>query len=314
MPSVPQLVLFDFDLGGHHGSYIQHLITYWQKHNFPGCLQIVVRPEFFQIHTDPVRLAACDQRSNVKFTAITQTEANRIDQGQSRWERFVGNFRRWQLFRKYATELAATHALFLYFDRCQLPLALGARSPCPFSGIYFRPTFHYEAFPAFDPSWYHPMQLIKERMILNQVLKHPQLKTLFCLDPFAIQNLQQMSRSVKVTHLPDPVSLPNQADLNSEQLRKRLAIQPHRQIFLLFGALDERKGIDQVLRAIAQLPNELCDKLCLLLAGGTHPKEQDRIRTQINETCAKKPVQIVTEYQFIPEAEVLSYFHLAEGV
>jgi len=314
LDSYPKLVLFDFDLGGHHGSYIQHLIEYWYKQNFPGSLEIVVRPEFFDLHTDPVELASHYQSSNLKFTAITQDEAHSIDQGQSSFDRFIRKFKRWQLFRKYATCLGATHALFLYFDSCELPLAFGAKAPCPFSGIYFRPTFHYREFPRYHPSQRERIQQIRERIILNRILKNPQLKTIFCLDPFAVKHLEQMSGSVKVTYLPDPVQLKNTPSIKPEQLRQRLEIQSNRKIFLLFGALDGRKGIDQLLEAVALLSNEVCTKICLVLAGGTHPNEQARIRDQIGKTCANKSVQIVEDYRFIPEAEVPAYFQLADVV
>jgi len=314
LDSYPKLVLFDFDLGGHHGSYIQHLIEYWYKQHFPGSLEIVVRPEFFDLHTDPVELASHYQSSNLKFTAITQDEAYSIDQGQSSFDRFIRKFKRWELFRKYATYLGANHALFLYFDSCELPLAFGAKAPCPFSGIYFRPTFHYREFPRYHPSGKERIQQIRERIILNRILKNPQLKTIFCLDPFAVKHLEQMSGSVKVTYLPDPVQLKNTPSITPEQLQQRLEIQSNRKIFLLFGALDGRKGIDQLLEAVALLSNEVCTKICLVLAGGTHPNEQARIRDQIGKTCANKSVQIVEDYRFIPEAEVPAYFQLADVV
>ena len=310
----PKLMLFDLDLGGHHGSYIQHLIEYWCSNHLPGSMDIVVRPEFFDIHTDPVDLVVRAQLSTLNFISITRDEADSLNKGKSSFERFTRNFRRWKLFCKYAKQLSVTHALHLYFDTYELPSALGTKAPCPFSGIYFRPTFHYDEFAGYTPSWQTKLQQIKEKVILNRVFQHPQLQTLFCLDPFAVNHLKKFSDKVDVAHLPDPVQLYTLSSSTSDNLRQTLGIQTNRQIFLLFGALDGRKGIDQLLDSMTLLPDKECETLCLLLAGGTRLEEQVRIRTQVADICREKPVQIVEDYRFIAEAEVPAYFDIADVV
>lgn len=310
----PNFMLLDLDLGGHHGSYIQHLIEYWHRERLPGNLDIVVRPEFFGIHVDPINLVSKYSIQNVRFIAISQDETTKIDRGNSSLERFFRNLQRWKLCCKYARQLKSSHILLLYFDVCELPLAFGANAPCPFSGIYFRPTFHYGDFASSPSSWRERIQRVKERMVLNRIFQHQQLQNLFCLDPLAVKSLRQFSRQKVITHLPDPVQLDGCSSFTVEQLKKRLGIQPNRQIFLLFGALDSRKGIDQLLEALRLVPRPLCEKLCLILAGGTHAREQARIHDRVAQVAQIQPVQIIEDYRFIPEAEVSAYFQLADVV
>ncbi|PSB59242.1 glycosyl transferase family 1 [Chamaesiphon polymorphus CCALA 037] len=307
-------MLFDMDLGGHHGSYIQHLIEYWYKQELRGSLEIVVRPEFLQIHSDPVKLAAEYQLSNIQFTVITQDEAKTLNAGRSSLDRFTRNFQRWKLFCKYATQCKATHALHLYFDTCELPLAFGIGAPCPFSGIYFRPTFHYGEFEGYTPSWQDRLQQFKEKIILTRVLQHPQLTTLFCLDPFAVKQFDRFHTQVNVVHLADPVQLEDRSGIAPAQLQSQLGIAPNRQILLLFGALSRRKGIDELLDAISLLPTDMCSQICLLLVGGTNAVEQARIQAQVAQVCQTHPVQIVEHYDFVPEDHVSVYFQLADIV
>lgn len=317
MPQLTQapssrLMLFDLDLGGHHGTYIQHLIEYWHKQRLPGRLEIVVHPEFFHIHRDPINLAAKYQLSNLQFTAITQDEADTLNSGLSSVDRFTRNFQRWKLFCKYATQLQATHALHLYFDTCELPLAFGMSAPCPFSGIYFRPTFHYGEFEGDRSSWQDRIQQFKEKIILARVLQHPQLKTLFCLDPFAVKHFDRFRTQVNTIHLPDPVQLDDRSDIAPAQLRAQLGIADNRQVLLLFGALDGRKGIYELLDAILLLPADICNQICLLLVGSTNKAERARIRDRVDRVCQTQPIQVVEHYDFVPENHVSTYFQMAD--
>jgi glycosyltransferase involved in cell wall biosynthesis len=312
--NLSKILLFDLDLGGHHGSYIQHLIEYWYQEKLAGSLEIVVRPEFLEIHLDAVNLATKYQLQNFKFTALTETETASLNPGRSSLDRFTRNFQRWKLFCKYATQFKATHVLHLYFDTCQIPLAFGMSAPCPFSGIYFRPTFHYGEFEGYTPSWQEQIQQFKEKIILARVLQHPQLKTLFCLDPFAVKHFDRFPTQVKVIHLPDPVQLDDRSDITPVQLHAQLRIQPDRQILLLFGALNGRKGIYELLDAISLLPTNLCNQLCLLLVGSTNAAEQARIRDRVDRVCQTQPIQVVEHYDFVPEDRVSAYFQLADLV
>jgi glycosyltransferase involved in cell wall biosynthesis len=319
-PAIPltkvpsKIMLFDLDLGGHHGTYIQHLIEYWHKEKLSGGIEIVVRPEFLQIHDDAVNLVTKYQLQNLKFTTLTEAETASLNAGQSSVERFFRNFKRWKLFCKYATQLEVTHALHMYFDTYELPIAFGVRAPCPFSGIYFRPMFHYREFTNYVPSWNDRFQQLKGKIILARAIQHPQLKTLFCLDPFAVKHIEQFRSLAQVPYLPDPVQTQNQSEITPQHLHKQLGIQSNRQVLLLFGALNGRKGIYELLDAIAQLPHEYCQKICLIMAGGANTSEQIQIKAKVAEICQTNPVQIIEYYNFIPEDHVLAYFQLADIV
>ena len=121
----------------------------------------------------------------------------------------------------------------MYLDPYLLPLAVGMQSPCSVSGIYFRPTFHYPNFSNYTPSWKDWLQQWREKFILNRVLRHPQLKTLFCLDPFAVKHINNYESQVRAIHLPDPVLLQTQDELKLKTLREKLGIKNGKQVFRL---------------------------------------------------------------------------------
>ncbi|MCA1994989.1 MAG: glycosyltransferase, partial [Coleofasciculus sp. S288] len=307
-----KFMLFDLSIRGHHPSYIQHLINHWYEQELSGHLDIVVSPKFIKEHSDVVDLASSYQQGSVTFTAITPEEEAILSSRKSSFNRTFRNFQEWQILCKYADLLKAKHCLVMYFDTCELPLAVGAKSPCQFSGIYFRPTFHYNELTNYTPSWNDRIQQWREKLMLSRILQHPQLQTLFCLDQFAVKHLTKFHTHVKAVHLPDPVQISNCSELQPNPNREDLGIEPGRQVFLLFGALTERKGVYQLLEAIFALPTELCQKLCLLLVGESSIK--DSLETQIGRVCQAKPVQIIPRYEFISDREMQAYFQLTDVV
>ncbi|AFY76773.1 MAG: glycosyltransferase [Hydrococcus sp. C42_A2020_068] len=312
-----QLLVFELAYGGHYASYIRHLAEYWRKEELPGYLNFVVSPTFVRHHPDVIEIASSYDRKNLNFVSITPGEEAALIPRKSFVHRALRSFQEWKLLRKYATLLKADSCLLLYFDSFQAAIASGASLPCSFSGIYFRPTFHYNTFAGYVPTWKNRLQHWREKyIILPRVMHHPRLRNLFCLDPFVIRFMERFGSQVKTIHLPDPVQvyeMPQQEKL--KQFRTSLGIEPGRQAFLLFGALyDGRKGIRELLEAISTLSPSLCQKLCLLLVGQIFLTDESPIQKRIAEITQSLPVQIVVRDGFIPEREVQLYFQSADVI
>lgn len=317
-----KFMLFDLSIYGHHPGYIQYLIEHWHQNQLQGSLIIVVSPQFLTEHADVVELGSklsveCSQ-GKIEFVAITTEEEGKLKPRTTGIGRNLRNFQEWSLLCKYAKALQASHILVMYFDTYQLPLALGMSPPCPVSGIYFRPTFHYSSFADYKPTRKEKIQQRWEQLLLTRVLHHIKFRNLFSLDPFAgkfINNLPQWSQ---VIHLPDPVRI--EATSNSELVTKvehcktSLGVEPSRKVFLLFGALTGRKGVYQVLDAVPHLSSDLCQTLSLVLVGGADPQNREQIETKARQICQSQPIQIIRHYEFVPEQDVQTYFHLADLV
>ncbi|BDA72005.1 putative N-acetylglucosaminyltransferase [Calothrix sp. PCC 7716] len=303
-----KVMLFDLCIKGHHSNYIRHLIKYWQDKKLFGHLDIVVSAKFFKKHADVVALSS----DNVKFTAITDKEEANLNSGKSKVIRNLRNFKEWTIYTKYAKYLQASHSLLMYFDTYKLPIILGVKSPCPFSGIYFRPTLHYNEFTDYQPSWKDRAQELRERFLLSRILRNSQLQTLFSLDPFAVKHLSKFNSHVKAVYLPDPVEMLKVSETQPSSIKENLGVEAGRQIFLLFGVITARKGIYQLLESLLLLPSEVCQKLCLLIVGESEIK--DELEKLIVNICQVKPIQIIRRYDFIPGSEVQSYFQLTDFV
>ena len=310
----PRLMLFDLALGGHHGNYIQHLIDYADQEEFFGVIDIVVLPQFSDVHQDAVVAIANSKHPQINLIPILVTEEASLGLRNSGVNRAIRNFREWEVFCQYAQKLQTTYALIMYLDTYALPIAFGEKSPCPFSGIYFRPTFHYSTFANYQHSWKETIQHLREKITLDQILRRPQLHKLLCLDPFVIKSLRSHQHNSKMIHLADPVSFSPPALDDISSFRTKLGIEKHHQVFLLFGALDERKGIYQILDAIEILPPEVTQNFCLLIVGKTNAEERARIQPKICALRQTYSIQILEFYDFISESEVSRYFQAADVI
>ncbi|PSB03535.1 glycosyl transferase family 1 [Merismopedia glauca CCAP 1448/3] len=307
-------MLFDLSIYGHHPTYIRYLINYWQENELSGSLDIVVIPKFLEVHGEVVELLEKKPNFSIKFVSISLAEAANLNFTKSSFKRNIRYFQEWAILCKYARLLSATHCLAMYFDTYQLPLFLGSKPPCQVSGIYFKPTFHYQYLTPTSSNWKQKLQEFREKFILANILKNLQLSTLFSLDNYVIKYLDRFPNAAKVIPLPDPIATTQVKVTSVDNLRERLGIDPNIQIFLVFGALTPRKGISELLEAISLLSEELCDRFCLLLVGEASLENQTQFLSQIANLQQQKPIQIISHFEFVGESEVPIYFQLADLV
>lgn len=304
----PCVMLFDLGASdGHHSSYLNYFIKYWCKEELFKQLVVVTSPNFFEKNILADEFADYCKQKNVWFVEISPDEYFQFNNKK----RFSKVLYEWNIYCRYASILKVSHCLFMYLDSLQLPIIFGRKSPCSFSGIYFRPSFHYHEFDEYNSSLSNSIRQWVKKTVLYLVMKNSQLRILFCLDQFAVKHIKTNNSLVKTAYLPDPIDKNDKS--NPNELRDCLQVEPGRIVFLLFGSLEERKGILQVLQAIDLLSPSYCQQICLILAGVdyfSNPSTQEFI----NQLSERLPIQIITKYQFIFEHEVSAYFQLADVV
>jgi glycosyltransferase involved in cell wall biosynthesis len=165
---------------------------------------------------------------------------------------------------------ATRHGARLLFlpemDRCLPAIAAGADAMRPVAGIWLKPRFHYR-----ELGWHGappPAFEIAEKFMLVRVLANPALKALFFLDPFAATLAGRVAAGGdKARYLPDPLLEPASIDSGREAARETLGLDSARLVVLFFGEISRRKGIEQLVAALALLPDRILPKLALVVAG-----------------------------------------------
>lgn len=308
------LLIFDLEFTGHHATYIFHLVKYWCSHKLDGKLKIVISPSFKEKYVSDFEQAFPLNQHGVEFIEILAAEVSHINLRKTRLQRLTRALKEWHLLCKYAKDLQADHCLIMYLDTCELPLLLRRKPPCPVSGIYFRPSFHYPSFSTFSSGWKSYLQHLREKAFIRQTIRLGQFKHIFCIDPFVSKIINKAFETTKAVHLADPVEIEKVDGAAAKSMFESLEVQPSRKIFFLFGSLDTRKGVYKFLDALLALPDESCRQICLLMVGTPRTSESKTLERRMAEVVKCKPIQLITRFDYVPEADVPIYFQVSDFV
>lgn len=162
-----------------------------------------------------------------------------------------------------------------YLDYCLY--ALGMLGP-PFGGtawggICMRPSFHYELYGVLAP---RPKMAFIKRALFLRLLRSKTLKSVYTIDEllnrFVVERHNRWAR--RLQYVPDPAEL--KGNHTHASARSSLGIPDDAAVVLVYGAIDERKGLD-VLAEAAGGP-EVPKTLHLLIAG----RQSAGVRTLMN--------------------------------
>ena len=311
--SLGRVLVFELSRAAHLPSYAGYLARFWSRHDPEGNLI------FLTAHPDLRALAQVAPHRNVHFVSISPEEreqralmepavdlATRLRGGRESNDSLLYDC---ELLSRYSQQLQATRNFLLHADP-YMPLL--ERMCRPFSGLYFGATFHYSKL--FGPDSIPASRVLRDKFLLARALRCAHLEKLYMLDPLAAEQARLFPNPEKTGYLPDPIETAQAEPAQLSSLRSELQIAPGRRVLLIFGHLSLRKGIEALLEAIPQLPPELSKRLCLLVVGSIHPDYRQQLEAAIQVTASSAPVQIVTRYRFVAQAEVPAYFRLAHAV
>lgn len=296
--SSKRILLFDTDLRGHHADYLSYLIDYHQQNsNF----QLIIATDERLIKVFEKKYES--QVNQLVFAGISEAEITDLHSQNI----FKRSYNEWQLFCRFTKEYQVTQGLLMYFDVFQIGLLFGLKPPCPVSGIYFRPDFHYKTI-----GWKAKLNTIRKKWMLRQILNKPFLNTVFSLDKSAVEVIKPLSRKAKVLPVSDPVRSYKVSEDEVGSLREKLGLNKHKKTFLLFGFLDERKGIEKAISALKLLDLSDLQNIQLLLVGVILPE----YRKQIEESIRELPEEVImkTVFDEIKGAEIQRYFEISDYI
>jgi glycosyltransferase involved in cell wall biosynthesis len=297
------ILIFEPDASGHHPGYLFHLINNYLLSDYQYHLIVLVTPDFSKKHPQILQKTASHKVSWLEFT----------DSEYKEWKKPKNIFKRsvfeWELFCKYALKYEVAHGLLMYLDYLQFSILTQSPPPCPISGILFRPTLVN-----------YPSENLKEKIdywrkekFLKLVLNKKSVKNIFNLDPFATEYVKNKWSTSKMIFLPDPVHVyPSKSSLI--RLKESLGIEEKRSVFLVFGSLDSRKGISEIMDAISTISKEKSKKGCLLIVGPWEENEKEGFDAKLKTISQLSDFQIITVNNFVEEENIQQYFEISDYV
>jgi glycosyltransferase involved in cell wall biosynthesis len=291
----PTIVLLNLYYEGHNPQHLECLLRSWAHRERDAQLHLVLSKMAVTRHTELSNLAR--QTKGVTLHLV-DTPDNFASE--------AGVFRREPLHRRvakdYATRLRAHRLMFMYLDAAQFSLAMDLRFrwPLELSGIYFRPSFHYSDLGV-EQTTSERVTSAAKGFVIRGALRNPHLQTLFCLDPLATTRLAEWADHTECVFLPEPLWNPA-SDRHGSPLTDR--VDGHRRCLVLFGSLDERKGLRPLLDALEALPHPLQQQLALVLAGRLTDADKSQLQARIALFERRSEVQLVAADELVPEEQI----------
>lgn len=277
MSETPTIALIEWNIGGHHPTYLQHFLDALAADGRPVCVLSHVRPTALPSH-------ACW----IEIPSIRW-----IKQHRWRWlgaSRFVYAFRILAALRRAEANLGCrcTKVFFasLYESQAKVVATTASRLALPFAGLYVQ------------ASAFHANANRRKRRKLDQWLRHPRLDEIFLLDPSVRAAVEHASQR-PTTVLPEvtDTSLPT-----NNALAHTLGLLPkHRPILGLFGHLNPGKGIPQLIDFARRHPTL---EVTFLLAGSCNWDEFSATDAEsLQFICRNDPRFILHPHRINAEAD-----------
>lgn len=294
-----RVLVVDPMVEGHHADYLVHLLRFAQSGAFSGELIFLVEEAFAPIWRREVGDNALPTVQVHYFNEADRVEWMRYSMIRRSWVM-------WRLVRDWAQRLAVDHILLMYMDIPQLGVALGPKPSQTVSGILFRPNFHYQV-----QGWKSQVGQWGKKNLLAFLLRRTFVQTLWTLDATAVA-AASFGGQQKFKTLADPVLYREQTDVQRAEGRRRYKWPENTKVFLLFGHLDERKGISVLLEAITLLSPDELKQATFLLAGNLSPHITEEVAYWLPKAQAVADVR--TEFRALSGEEIDILFDLSDYI
>ncbi|MFT5142325.1 MAG: glycosyltransferase involved in cell wall biosynthesis [Rhodothermales bacterium] len=289
----PRLLLFDLYTGGHHRAYLEMLARAWVTGDREGRLEIAAPQALFDAHPDFLRWIQAQDPAKLSFLPVSLPEPLREGDISLR-DVLRNDLAHGRALREVLASSLPEETLLMYFDHCQASLALRRIRGASVSGIYFRPSFHY-------PNTSRATGF-RKRSLLSAALTNRCLKRVLTLDPFAVDALSDQ----RFAWLPDGLDTARFGQ-SPAQVRDAWGVGADSKVLLFFGVVSARKGIHELLAALASVRTPVT----LVIVGRIPDAERPLVEASIQAARASGGA-IVLDDRYVRAEEIQDFFHAAD--
>ena len=308
MDSTPQVkqsmlhtLVFEPLSGGHRSEFIHHLRAAIERENRSDRRYTLVLAKGLLTEKLP---------KEVHLLELSEEESQALKHASG----IRGTFIFLRLLRHYVKRVHPDRLLVMELTQLELPLCFW-RPPCLFRGILF---VQYPELRFDEGGWRkHFRQRLRffwKEFKTGLFLRRTHPERIFLLNgERSCTYLNQRFSTSCYQALPDPIwECP--ADLQVS-MRKEYQIAPERRLFLFFGSMSPRKGVERLISALLKIDPETCRKSAFFFCG--KPEEDYAVRYQalIQEVHKKRPeVCLIVEEAFVSAGRMRALFEQADWI
>ena len=239
------MIYFDTECDGHHPHHLAVLARHIIRNDLQEKIVFAVPKQLQERALAEYDNGKGMDRSGLHFSLLDATEVSRIKHTRDIWKR---HWRLWRLGIKTACDLGGQTVFFAVMDDVLMAAAFSWPPLVKVSGLIFRGSLHY---PEFRKGLKGVAIQGMKSLYFQWALSRGHLTTLFTLDPYLKEySNQRIFHGEKVKFLPEPYD--SSSYLVSLQCRKRAEVK-----FLFYGIMQQRKGVRQLVEALALLPQDI---------------------------------------------------------
>ncbi|MFD2245104.1 glycosyltransferase [Pontibacter ruber] len=261
------------------------------------------KPELHGIYTFVLnenlkcRLACLNESDayDIKYIQVKKKYRNSIERGISEWK---------EVTKVIEAEANYTEIIFLDIDPFLHLVATRQfkRFNLAVKGILFAPYYHFKE--ANSGPWFYIRHIIRSYFFQKySTILNPRIKKLFILnDEKCIENMNSTIKNI-FSFLPDPINDEVKVvdSVNEEAIKTKYNIRPGCKNLLLFGSIDYRKNLINIINSLLLMPLSVRKNINLIIAGKFHPDIKEKYLQHIQKH--KNNVSLCYYDEFISDEE-----------
>ena len=295
---------FNIQLNGHHLGHVQNILNFLAEN--PNKNQY-----FFLLNPLPTGTIKLKNTSNIHLNFLSEDEYKNAQEQKSIFSR--SKFE-WEIIENSAKKLGIHHLILMDLDAYQIAIG-SAKQNFKISGIWFQPFSRIE--PPTDANLKEKLSVnlrkVRKSLTMRWCSQNNKLGKIFIFNDSPVVEKMNKQFGNHFAYLPDPVyDYPIKENFDIREIYK---IDEEKVIFLIFGAIDGKKNVVNILKAFQKLSAEESKNTCLLIIGKVINSYKEILEKALEETRNIQPkLQIITENNFVENDEMEAFFAQSDVV
>ena len=293
------VLIFEPLSGGHRAEFIGHLLEHIQRAK--------PRDRIYTFVVGKGMTGEWDLPAGVSLREIESSQERALAKASGS----LGGFVFWRILKACLAELKPDRLVIMDLTWLELPLCFH-RLPYPFSGILF--VQYPELRSAASVGWKQRFRFWAKEFKTGCFFRVARPQKVFLLNgAFSCDYLNRRFCGARYLPIPDPV--PEITGDPSVRFRREYGIEAGRRVFLFFGSMSARKGVEGLVDALGSLSPEAARKSAFVFCGMPEADYAEHYHELVENLMREHPyICLHLEERFVSSTRMRALFEQADWI